>query len=242
MLLRRISDHVRTQNWTAVGLDFLIVVVGVFIGIQVSNWNDARAQRAQEALYLQRLAQDFDLIITRLETGLGASRVSVEAGQILLDFIDASQAGGDAPTQEVATAALGRVGASAAPAGPSATFAEMVSTGNLSIIRDQALRDALFEYDLAATGNRESWRVLRQNVVEEQRIVFRYFEGEFDIGAEQLSFSITGFDEAGFLNDEDVAPALGIISGVSVNEHQLLRRQLESARRVRVHINEEGGQ
>jgi hypothetical protein len=41
MLLRRVIEHVRTQNWTAIGIDFLIVVVGVFIGIQVSNWNEA---------------------------------------------------------------------------------------------------------------------------------------------------------------------------------------------------------
>ena len=240
MLLRRITDHVKAQNWTAVGLDFLIVVVGVFIGIQVSNWNDARAQRAQEALYLQRLSQDFELIITRLETGLGASRASVEAGQVLLEFIEASEAGGESPTREEAASALGRVGGSSAPAGPSATFAEMVATGNLSIIRDQALRDALFAYDLAALSNRESWRVLRQNVVEEQRIVFSYFEGEFEIGDEALSFSVTGIDAAGFLGDERIAPAIGIISGVSVNENQLLRQQLESARRVRERINEEG--
>ena len=42
MLLRRITKHVKDQNWTAVALDFFIVVVGVFIGIQVANWNEAR--------------------------------------------------------------------------------------------------------------------------------------------------------------------------------------------------------
>jgi hypothetical protein len=35
MLLRRVIEHVREQNWLAVFIDFLIVVVGVFIGIQV---------------------------------------------------------------------------------------------------------------------------------------------------------------------------------------------------------------
>lgn len=55
MLLRRITEHVKDQNWTAVALDFVIVVVGVFIGIQVSNWNGARNDRALELEYLQRL-------------------------------------------------------------------------------------------------------------------------------------------------------------------------------------------
>lgn len=31
MLLRSLTKHVKAQNWFAVGLDFLIVVVGVFI-------------------------------------------------------------------------------------------------------------------------------------------------------------------------------------------------------------------
>ncbi len=239
MLLRRMIEHVKTQNWTAVGLDFVIVVVGVFIGIQVSNWNDARAQRAQEALYLQRLGQDFDFIIERLEVGLGATRGSVEAGQLLLGYIEASEDGGDGPSDAEAAAALGRIGASFVPAGPSATFAEMVSTGDLSIIRDEALRDALFEYDLAASSNRDGWRLLRQSIIEEQRTVFAYFEAEFDTSAEQLALSITGFDEAGFLADETVSPAIGIIAGISINENQLLRQQLERARRVRERIGEE---
>ena len=43
MLLRSLTKHVNDQNWIAIGIDFIIVVVGVFIGIQVANWNEARA-------------------------------------------------------------------------------------------------------------------------------------------------------------------------------------------------------
>ena len=45
MLLRRITEHVRAQNWIAIGIDFMIVVIGVFIGIQVANWNDLQEER-----------------------------------------------------------------------------------------------------------------------------------------------------------------------------------------------------
>jgi len=44
MILRSVMKHVRDQNWLAVVLDFLIVVVGVFIGIQVANWNQAQLE------------------------------------------------------------------------------------------------------------------------------------------------------------------------------------------------------
>jgi hypothetical protein len=42
MLLRRVIEHVKTQNWTAVALDFVIVVAGILIAFQITNWNEAR--------------------------------------------------------------------------------------------------------------------------------------------------------------------------------------------------------
>ncbi len=58
MILRRVTKHVKDQNWFAVALDFFIVVIGVFIGLQVSNWNDARAIRMSESDFLGRLHSD----------------------------------------------------------------------------------------------------------------------------------------------------------------------------------------
>ncbi|MEO1015114.1 MAG: hypothetical protein AAFX08_07995 [Pseudomonadota bacterium] len=60
MLLRRVMEHVRTQNWFAVFLDFVIVVGGVFIGIQVSNWNDARANKGVVVRHLTEIAEDIE--------------------------------------------------------------------------------------------------------------------------------------------------------------------------------------
>ena len=49
MILRRVIEHVKPQNWTAVALDFLIEVTGVFIGIQVAvtrRFHDLGLRRA----------------------------------------------------------------------------------------------------------------------------------------------------------------------------------------------------
>ena len=58
MLLRRVMEHVNAQNWIAVGIDFVIVVVGVVIGIEVANWNDVRNNKAGLAASLQRLDKE----------------------------------------------------------------------------------------------------------------------------------------------------------------------------------------
>ena len=58
MLFRRVLLHVRQQNWFAVLLDFVIVVVGVFIGVQVANWNETQKQRTLYHDAYQRVHQE----------------------------------------------------------------------------------------------------------------------------------------------------------------------------------------
>src|SRR5687768_13536542 len=58
MLLRRVIDHLRRQEWSAIAIDFVIVVVGVFIGTQVSNWNEARLEKAATERLLVQLVPE----------------------------------------------------------------------------------------------------------------------------------------------------------------------------------------
>ena len=58
MLLRRIALRLRQHDWVAFAIELVLVFAGVFAGIQVSNWNDARRERALERTYLVRIADD----------------------------------------------------------------------------------------------------------------------------------------------------------------------------------------
>ena len=77
MLLRRITQHVKDQNWFAVSIDFVIVVVGVFIGIQVANWNDVQNDKAGLAASLERLDKEVSHNIDMIEVVL----IKVEDGR-----------------------------------------------------------------------------------------------------------------------------------------------------------------
>ncbi len=70
MLLRRITKHVKEQNWFAIGIDFVIVVIGVFIGIQVANWNDVQSTRSELRASLERLDKEVSQNIVLIETVL----------------------------------------------------------------------------------------------------------------------------------------------------------------------------
>ncbi len=80
MILRRVIEHVRNQEWTAIGIDFLIVVVGVFIGIQFSNWNAARADQVRIEVLLQDTAKDLRADIVELEGVLELTESRTESG------------------------------------------------------------------------------------------------------------------------------------------------------------------
>ena len=60
MVIRRIREHVSDHNWFAVAVDVAIVVVGVFIGQQVSNWNSDRLEERKAAEYRVRLIGELD--------------------------------------------------------------------------------------------------------------------------------------------------------------------------------------
>jgi hypothetical protein len=58
MILRRISKNLRSQNWFAVIVELFIVVVGVFMGLQVQDWNEVRKENIEERELLGRLYEE----------------------------------------------------------------------------------------------------------------------------------------------------------------------------------------
>ena len=60
MAVRRFRDHIASHNWFAVGIDVLVVLLGVFLGLQANNWNENRLDLQRGEQYRQRLIDDLD--------------------------------------------------------------------------------------------------------------------------------------------------------------------------------------
>jgi hypothetical protein len=176
MLLRRITRDVKDQNWFAVGIDFCIVVVGVFIGIQVANWNDERQDRVDEVYYLERILTDIDdsiasnklvieflsgktrntyWVVEKLRKGkLAADEEELFARRFLAienwqtgDFIDS-------------------------------TVHELQSSGRLGIIRSDAFREQLGRFELTL----ESIRRAQGNIADFHKTLTLEIAARFDRG------------------------------------------------------------
>lgn len=60
MILRRFMKHVTDQNWFAVGLDVIVVIVGIFLGLQVQEWNENRSAQQDERRVVASFISDLD--------------------------------------------------------------------------------------------------------------------------------------------------------------------------------------
>lgn len=95
MILRRIIKHVRNQEWTAIFIDFLIVVVGVFVGLQVQQWSTDRTADAHEIKLLGELRTELENSITVTTDRIGSFTQVGEAAQRSLEFLETGQDCGD---------------------------------------------------------------------------------------------------------------------------------------------------
>ena len=146
MILRRLSNSLKEQNWTAIAVEFVLLVAGVFLGIQAANWNGQRAEDASAAAYLARVRANLETdrqsigrreVFWRKVTDYGnaaihyaetGEKVDGSAWKTVLAFYQASQVWQWAPSD--------------------ATYQEMRSSGELGLIRDEALRSSLSQYYL----------------------------------------------------------------------------------------------
>jgi hypothetical protein len=79
MILRQFINRARRHDWFAVFIDFAIVVFGIFIGLQASEWVQTRQNRATERSYLERLLNDSNenVQLLRQAIQLNATRADI---------------------------------------------------------------------------------------------------------------------------------------------------------------------
>ncbi|MCA8886263.1 MAG: hypothetical protein KDA35_06545 [Hyphomonadaceae bacterium] len=143
MILRRVIDHFRKQEWTAIAIDFVIVVIGVFIGIQVANWNEARLDAQRERAYLVALQGDFREVIAELEHDIARYDDIADSMTFLLEQSRMTQS--DASLDQLNQAA-GQLIAMEGTSIVSDTYSNLTGSGDLSIIKRQALKDAMASF------------------------------------------------------------------------------------------------
>ncbi|MEO6171830.1 MAG: DUF6090 family protein, partial [Arenimonas sp.] len=137
MILRRLSQSIKEQNWTAIVIEFVLLVVGVFLGIQVSNWNAERETRQKSVVFTARLIADLKVEAWGYEYLIEYNRDVLANARRALDGFS-----GEKPmTDEQLLISAYRATQYESQDRRRATFDELVSTGTIGLITDQRLRE-----------------------------------------------------------------------------------------------------
>ena len=83
MFVRRLGQSIRDQNWFAVMVELLVVMVGLVAAFQVDRWWDARGVRLDEEMYISRLISDLEEDIPSLEYAISVAEVRLDFGDFL---------------------------------------------------------------------------------------------------------------------------------------------------------------
>ena len=137
MILRRVVENLKHLHWTTIAIDLAIVVVGVFIGMQASNWNQQRATNEQSAVFTARLKADLREEDWVYQFLIAYNREVLANANKAVNALDGKATISD----EALLVSAYRATQYRNWLRRRATYDELVSTGAIGLIRDQNLRD-----------------------------------------------------------------------------------------------------
>jgi hypothetical protein len=155
MILRRITSAFRKQDWFTVAVETLIVVLGVFLGIQLGNWNEDRQKHAAAVQYEQRLLEDLQEDVFNYAFLRDYYRGVLKGAEQAYDGLTGKA---DLTDTELLVATF-RASQYNWAERHRATFDELVASGDLELIDDPAFRARISGYytmDILASASQAS--------------------------------------------------------------------------------------
>jgi hypothetical protein len=136
MILRSLATALRKQDWFTVVIETLIVVFGVFLGIQLGNWNEARETQERAKDFSERLIADlryeawaYDYLIEYNKDVRSAARAALDSISGAAPLSDEQFVINAYRSTQYKYNDRGR-----------ATYDELISTGEIGLIEDDTLR------------------------------------------------------------------------------------------------------
>lgn len=172
MIFRRFLQRLKQQQWGAIGIELVIVVLGVFLGMQVSNWNEERETNQKAAVFTARLTDDLGKEAWGYEYVIEYNR---ETNANQRRVLDAMAGKASLPDEQFVISAYRATQYFYNNVRFRATYDELVSTGNIGLIADEKLRAAaiaifttpLLDQITQAARDSEFRRLFRETVSAE---------------------------------------------------------------------------
>jgi hypothetical protein len=143
MLLRRITEHVKEQNWFAVGIDFIIVVIGILIALQIANWSEQEKEKNEAIEIRLNLIQEFEQNREVLKARIDLIKNSLNYSYEILAFFGQSM-------DQLNEANIDKTLLSTLFYGnfnpANSTISDILQSGRLRLIKDNQLKHCLDQW------------------------------------------------------------------------------------------------
>lgn len=163
MILRRLATNLRAQNWTAISIEFVLLVTGVFLGLQASNWNQNRQERQELRALLSQLKGE----LSRFDSYLGSIGTYYAVTDRYAALAAAGWSGKQVVSDEDFVIAAYQASQITAASNDAATWGVIFGADRLRKIEDVALRNGLtriMTFDYGTVSLNSVSTPYRQNV------------------------------------------------------------------------------
>ena len=144
MIIQRFTEAIRSQNWANAFIEFIIVVLGIFVGLQANNWNESRLDRKQEHESLERLLGEAESAVAFIDRQIAVFSSVIDSQRVLLELVASN---GEVPENtEVAEQGFRSLTFYPAMAPARSAYDELTATGGIQLIRSRVVRDAIALY------------------------------------------------------------------------------------------------
>ncbi len=227
MILRRIAAALRKQDWFTVLIETLIVVLGVFLGLQVNNWNEARSADRIETELRVALEQDFVELETQLSDRI---QILIILGEDVSKLLDMVRAGVPPTDSEAVIALLNATSNIPRLPSPPASYVEANSAGRLSTLSDPELRRALSQYGQQVELYQFPLPLFSEPIVGRDSLFVQALRYSSDLEViKDPDGGIEGYDW-GILKNADHDVQMALLWAVS--GEQLAQRQLHEVQKI----------
>jgi hypothetical protein len=142
--------RLRKLPWGLLGLEFVVVVLGILGALAVDSWWADRADRRTETAYLIRLGRDLERTRDAFDEDLEEHRGNGTAIRTALEELRTEP---DPAGMEAVVEGMRHADALDVLFPFHTTYEELVATGNLALISSDTLRQALAAYDREVRNN-----------------------------------------------------------------------------------------
>lgn len=165
MIIRRIAEGIKNQDWFVVGVEVMVVVVGIFIGLQVTDWNEERKEQIEEKQYIIRLHGDMSTQIEQMTIRETYFKVAAADNQTVINWLNDPTITTLSPKRLLSAVYNSTV---IYPFKPySVTHEELISTGHVRILRDVDLRNQIAQYFYETEPLLKAWNIDDNNPYRE---------------------------------------------------------------------------